>query len=150
MENYKSKIVTAEAAVAAAVKDGDWVDYGFGGGFPELLDRALAARKGHLKDVKIRGGLVIRPRIEVVEADPEQESFSYYSWHIGDYERKLQTRGLVNSCLWYSAFSRHSTASAISGQMLPSSRYPHRMRTATAVSASQTSHGEPCLRVQEL
>ena len=24
MENYKSKIVTAEAAVAAAVKDGDW------------------------------------------------------------------------------------------------------------------------------
>ena len=95
MENYKSKIVTAEAAVAAAVKDGDWVDYGFGGGFPELLDRALAARKGHLKDVKIRGGLVIRPRIEVVEADPEQESFSYYSWHIGDYERKLQTRGLV-------------------------------------------------------
>ena len=95
MENYKSKIITAEAAVAAAVKDGDWVDYGFGGGFPELLDKALAARKGHLRDVKIRGGLVIRPRIEVVEADPEQESFSYYSWHIGDYERKLQTRGLV-------------------------------------------------------
>lgn len=61
MENYKSKIVTAEAAVAAAVKDGDWVDYGFGGGFPELLDKALAARKGHLKDVKIRDGLVIRP-----------------------------------------------------------------------------------------
>ena len=51
MENYKSKIVTAEAAVAAAVKDGDWVDYGFGGGFPELLDKALAARKGHLRDV---------------------------------------------------------------------------------------------------
>ena len=48
-----------------------------------------------MRDVKIRGGLVIRPRIEVVEADPEQESFSYYSWHIGDYERKLQTRGLV-------------------------------------------------------
>ena len=78
MENYKSKIVTAEAAVAAAVKDGDWVDYGFGGGFPELLDKALAARKGHLRDVKIRGGLVIRPRIEVVEADPEQEPGSAY------------------------------------------------------------------------
>ena len=46
MENYQSKIVTAEAAVAAAVKDGDWVDYGFGGGFPELLDKALAARPG--------------------------------------------------------------------------------------------------------
>ena len=50
MENFKSKFVTAEAAVAATVKDGDWVDYGFGGGYPELLDKALAARKGHLKD----------------------------------------------------------------------------------------------------
>ena len=92
---YRSKFVTPEVAAAKAVQSGDWVDYGFGGGFPELMDKALAARKGELKDVKIRGGLVIRPRIEVVECDPEQESFSYYSWHIGDYERKLQSRGLV-------------------------------------------------------
>ena len=92
--DYRSKFVTAEEA-AKAVQSGDWVDYGFGGGFPELMDKALAARKGELKDVKVRGGLVIRPRIEVVECDPEQESFSYYSWHIGDYERKLQSRGLV-------------------------------------------------------
>ncbi len=88
------KYVTPEEAVQA-VHSGDWVDYGFGAGFPELLDRALAARRGELRDVKIRGGLVIHPRIEVVESDPEQESFSYYSWHIGDYERKLQGRGLV-------------------------------------------------------
>ena len=145
MENFKSKFVTAEAAVAAAVKDGDWVDYGFGGGYPELLDKALAARKGHLKDVKVRGGLVIRPRIEVVEADPEQESFSYYSWHIGDYERKLQTRGLVK---FMPVVLR--LLPTLYRQLLPSSRYLPRMRTATAVSASQTSHGEPCLRVQEL
>lgn len=92
--NYQGKMVSAEEAVLE-VRDGDWVDYGFGAGFPELLDRALAARKGHVRDVKIRGGLVIRPRIEAVEADPEQESFSWYSWHIGDYERKLQSRGLV-------------------------------------------------------
>ena len=45
MENYKSKIVTAEAAVAAAVKDGDWVDYGFGGGFPNFLIRHLLQEK---------------------------------------------------------------------------------------------------------
>ena len=95
MQGYAEKFVTPEQAVERAVKDGDWVDYGFGGGFPELLDRALAGRKGKVKDVKIRGGLVIRPRIEAVEADPEQESFHYYSWHIGDYERKLQSRGLV-------------------------------------------------------
>lgn len=88
-----SKFVTPEEA-AKVVRSGDWVDYGFGGGFPELMDKALAARKDELKDVKIRGGLVIRPRIEVVECDPEQSAFTYYSWHIGDYERKLQSRGL--------------------------------------------------------
>ena len=93
--SYMHKFVTPEVAAAQAVRDGDWVDYGFGAGFPDLMDKALAARKGQLKDVKIRGGLVIRPRIEVVECDPEQESFTYYSWHIGDYERKLQSRGLV-------------------------------------------------------
>ena len=90
----KSKFVTPEVA-AKAVQSGDWVDYGFGGGFPELMDKAIAARKEELKDVKIRGGLVIRPRLEVVECDPEQSAFHYYSWRIGDYERKLQSRGLV-------------------------------------------------------
>ena len=95
LAEYKSKFVTPEEAAAKAVQSGDWVDYGFGAGFPELMDRALAGRKGELKDVKIRGGLVIRPRIEVVEQDPEQSSFTYYSWHIGDYERRLQSRGLV-------------------------------------------------------
>ena len=89
----QSKFVSPEEAVRA-VRAGDWVDYGFGGGFPELLDRALAARRDELSEVKIRGGLVIRPRIEAVECDPEQKAFSYYSWHIGDYERKLQSRGL--------------------------------------------------------
>jgi len=93
LSDYRSKFVTPEEA-AKAVRSGDWVDYGFGGGFPELMDKALAGRKGELKDVKIRGGLVIRPRIEAVECDPEQKSFHYYSWHIGDYERKLQSRGL--------------------------------------------------------
>lgn len=94
LNKYSGKFVTPEQA-AKAVQSGDWVDYGFGAGFPELMDRALAARKGEVTDVKIRGGLVIRPRIEVVEQDPEQQSFRYYSWHIGDYERKLQSRGLV-------------------------------------------------------
>ena len=95
MNNHQMKFVTPEVA-AQAIQSGDWVDYGFGAGFPELMDKALAARKGEVKDVKIRGGLVIRPRIEIAECDPEQESFHYFSWHIGDYERKLQSRGLVS------------------------------------------------------
>ena len=94
MHNYQHKFVTPEQA-AKAVRSGDWVDYGFGGGYPELMDKALAARKEELTDVKVRGGLVIRSSIEVVEQDPEQKAFTYYSWHIGDYERKLQSRGLV-------------------------------------------------------
>ena len=65
MNDYQAKFVTPEQAVKA-VQSGDWVDYGFGAGFPELLDKALAARKDEVKDVKVRGGLVIRPRIEVV------------------------------------------------------------------------------------
>ena len=76
------------------MRSGDWVDYGFGGSFPELMDKALSKRRDELQDVKIRGGLVIAPSIEAVECDPEQKAFSYYSWHIGDYERKLQGRGL--------------------------------------------------------
>ena len=92
---YAHKFVTPEAAVELAVHSGDWVDYGYASGFPQLLDRALAKRKGFLKDVKIRGGLVISPPIEAVEQDPEQETFRYYSWQLGDYERKLQSQGLV-------------------------------------------------------
>ena len=89
--DYRNRFVTPETA-AKAVRSGDWVDYGFGAGFPELMDKALAKRKDELKDVK-SAALVIRPRIEVVESDPEQSAFTYYSWHIGDYERKLQSRG---------------------------------------------------------
>ena len=96
LERYTGKFVTAEIAVRECVCSGDWVDYGFGASFPELLDRALAARKGELKDVRLRGGLVIAPHIEAIERDPEQESFHWYSWHIGDLERKLQAQGLVS------------------------------------------------------
>lgn len=53
----KSRFVSPAEAAAKAVCSGDWVDYGFGAGFPELMDRALAERKEELRDVKIRGGL---------------------------------------------------------------------------------------------
>jgi len=91
---YREKFVTPEVAAEKAVRSGDWVDYGFGAGFPDLMDKALAGRRDQLTGVKIRGGLVIRPRIEVAECDPDQKAFTYYSWHIGDYERKLRSRGL--------------------------------------------------------
>ena len=49
---YQQKLTTAEEAVKV-VKSGDWVDYGFGAGFPELMDKALAGRKGELKPEQV-------------------------------------------------------------------------------------------------
>lgn len=46
MENYKSKIVTAEAAVAAAVKDGDWVIMDSAADSRNFLIKHLPQEKG--------------------------------------------------------------------------------------------------------
>ena len=56
---YRSKLRTPAEAVRA-VKNGDWVDYTSGLGFPPLLDAALAARRDELHDVKVRGNLCMR------------------------------------------------------------------------------------------
>ena len=53
-EEYRKRLRTAEEAVRL-VKDGDWVDYSQCVSFPPALDRALAGRKGELRDVKLRG-----------------------------------------------------------------------------------------------
>lgn len=87
LEKYRNKI-KSPAEAAKVVKSGDWVDFGFGNGFPELFDEALAARRDELQDVKIRGGLVYRPIIHTIDCDPDRKHFQYYSWHLGGYERK--------------------------------------------------------------
>lgn len=91
---YQSKLKTADEAVKL-VKDGDWVDYSTGIGFPPLLDAALAKRKDELHDVKIRGSLAMSP-IQVMEQDRERKTFTYNSWHYSGYERKLSDAGLCN------------------------------------------------------
>lgn len=93
-EEYKRKLKTPEEAVKL-VKDGDWVDYSVGIGFPVLLDAALAKRKDELRDIKIRGSLAMQP-IQVVEQDRERKTFTYNSWHCSGYERKLCDEGLCN------------------------------------------------------
>ena len=50
---YKSKLTTPEEAVKV-VKSGDWVDYGWGTGTPNALDKALAARMDELENVNFR------------------------------------------------------------------------------------------------
>lgn len=91
---YQRKLCTPDEA-ARVVKSGDWIDISMGGGFPPLMDAAIAKRKQELRDVKIRGYLIQQP-IEMVECDPERKHFIYNSWHLSGYERKLCDRGLCN------------------------------------------------------
>lgn len=99
---YASKLVSADTAVKT-VKSGDWVDYTFCLSMPTLLDEALAKRKDELSDIKVRGGMSLRP-LKIVENDPLQETFTYSSWHFSAYERKLYDRGL---CSYIPLLYRH-------------------------------------------
>ena len=90
-EEYRKKLRTAEEAVKL-VKSGDWVDYSQGLSFPAALDRALAARKGELRDVKLRSAISLRP-VQVVEQDPEGESFTFNVWHCSALDRKYLDAG---------------------------------------------------------
>lgn len=91
---YNKKKISAEKA-ALLVENGCWVDYGMISQMPVLFDKALAERCRELEDVKIRGGLLMRP-LAVLEADPEGETFRYHSWHLSAIERKYADRGLCS------------------------------------------------------
>jgi len=87
------RITAAEAA--GLVKSGDWVDYGAVLAQPDVFDRALAARKAELWDVKIRACLSTRPRA-VLEVDLQREHFQWYNWHFSAYDRKQHDAGLCH------------------------------------------------------
>ena len=71
--NKTPRVVSAEEA-ARVVKSGDWLDYATTLVQPDLFDKALAARKHELRDVKIRNCISLRPRA-ILEADPGGEHF---------------------------------------------------------------------------
>jgi butyryl-CoA:acetate CoA-transferase len=93
-QEYRQKLRTPDQAVQA-IKSGDWLDYGFCQTTCVALDKALAARKAELTDIKVRGGLALRP-LAILEADPERKVFTYASWHFSGYERKLHDAGLCS------------------------------------------------------
>ena len=93
-QEYTRKLGSAEAA-AATVQSGDWVDYGFGLGQPDLFDRALAARRDALRGVRIRSALSLRP-CAVSECDPGGEHFLWFSWHVSGLDRSLHDGGCCN------------------------------------------------------
>lgn len=84
--------ITADEA-AALVRSGNWIDYGVSLCQPDVFDKALAARKAELTNVKIRSCLTMRPRA-VVEADAEGRHFQWFSWHFSGYDRKKHDQGL--------------------------------------------------------
>ena len=59
--------ISSEQA-ASFVKSGMWLDYGATHCQPDVFDKALAARKDELENVKIRSCLSVRPRA-VIEQD---------------------------------------------------------------------------------
>lgn len=91
---YRSKLVSAEEAVKT-VQSGDWVDWNSFNGQPVALDRALAARREELADVKIRGCFSLVP-IQCVETDPKRDHFIYNTWHQSRLERKYHDQDLCN------------------------------------------------------
>lgn len=90
-EEYKQKLVSADEAVKV-IKSGDWVDYGWCNGTPDVLDKALAKRTDELKDVKLRGGIILKP-LAIFEREDAGEHFAWNSWHMAGYERHLIARG---------------------------------------------------------
>ena len=94
-EEYRQKLVSADEAVKV-INSGDWVDYGWCTGTPDVLDKALAKRTDELINVNLRGGILLRP-LAVFEREDAGEHFTWNSWHMGGFERKLIARG----CSYY-------------------------------------------------
>ena len=94
-QEYKQKLVSADEAVKV-IKSGDWVDYGWCTNTVDALDKALAKRTDELKDINLRGGILLKP-LAVFEREDAGEHFTWNSWHMGGYERKLINRG----CAYY-------------------------------------------------
>jgi len=80
---------------ASFAKSGMWLDYGATHCEPDVFDKALAARKDELENVKIRTCLSLRPRA-VIEDDPEGKHFHLFSWHFSAYERRKHDLGRCN------------------------------------------------------
>ena len=91
-EEYKQKLTTAEEAVKV-VKSGDWVDYTWCTSHPVELDKALAARKDELTDVKVRGGVTMWMP-EICKAEDAGDHFTWHSWHCSGIDRKIIAKGM--------------------------------------------------------
>ena len=76
-QEYKQKLVSADEAVKL-IKSGDWVDYGWCNGTVDVLDQALAKRTDELKNVNLRGGILLKP-LAVFAREDAGEHFTWNS-----------------------------------------------------------------------
>lgn len=94
-QEYQQKL-TSPAEAVKLVNSGDWVDYGWCTGTPDALDQALAKRTDELKDVNVRGGILLKP-LAILEREDAGEHFTWNSWHMSGIERKYIAKG----CAYY-------------------------------------------------
>lgn len=91
-ELYQQKL-TSPAEAVKVVKSGDWVDYGWCTNHPVVLDKALAARKDELTDVKVRGGVTMWMP-EIAKAEDAGDHFTWNAWHCSGIDRKIIAKGM--------------------------------------------------------
>ncbi|MBR1390131.1 MAG: butyryl-CoA:acetate CoA-transferase [Lachnospiraceae bacterium] len=94
-QEYQQKLTSPDEAVKL-INSGDWVDYGWCTGTPDALDQALAKRTDELKDVNVRGGILLKP-LAIFEREDAGEHFTWNSWHMSGIERKYIAKG----CAYY-------------------------------------------------
>ncbi|NPV90797.1 MAG: butyryl-CoA:acetate CoA-transferase [Firmicutes bacterium] len=106
-EEYKRKLVSADEAVKV-IKSGDWVEYGEFAGTVRALDKALAKRKDELSDIKIWATVTPYP-LDIIACDPQGDVFTYNSWHMSGYDRKMANSGfpVYYSSIKYSEVPRY-------------------------------------------
>ena len=95
-KKYNDKLVSAEEAVKI-VESGMWVDYGFCGTHPRVLDKALADRMAAdktLTDINFRGGIALQ-QPEVTKLEDAADRITWNSWHTSGIERKLMDKGFA-------------------------------------------------------
>lgn len=105
-QEYAQKLVSANEAVKI-IKSGDWVDYGWCTNTADALDKALARRTDELYDIKLRGGILLKP-LAVFAREDAGEHFCWNSWHMSAIERRMIANGYAYySPIRYSELPRY-------------------------------------------
>ncbi len=94
LSEYKNKLISAEKA-AELVKSNDIIDYGMFATKPVDFDVALSQRVGQLSNVCVRGTGTVPPFPAVIQNDPEQKSFMYFSWYFTLLDRMAGDKNLA-------------------------------------------------------